>query len=96
MYTVIATLNVKAGKMEEALQILREDIPKMKQSEPGCLAYIPHTVKGDGNGNMLVFYEKYADKEALKLHSQNLPSTLGRLLPLLDPGMDIKTCVEAL
>ncbi len=96
MYTIIATLKVKSGKMDEALQVLREDIPKMRQAEPGCLAYIPHTVKGEGNDHTIVSYEKYADKDALKLHSQNLPVSLARLLPLLEPGMEIKTCVEAL
>jgi quinol monooxygenase YgiN len=39
-------------------------------------------------------YEKYADKDALKVHSANFPKTLEKLLPLLEPGMDIKTCNE--
>ncbi len=94
MITLIATLKVKEGKMDEALQILREAIPQVKESEPGCLAYIPHTVKGDANKNTIVFYEKYRDKEALKVHSENLPKTLGKLLVLLEPQMDIKTCEE--
>jgi quinol monooxygenase YgiN len=94
MITLIATLKVKEGKMDEALQILREAVPQVKGSEPGCLAYIPHTVKGDANKNTIVFYERYKDKEALKVHSENLPKTLGKLLVLLEPQMDIKTCEE--
>ncbi len=96
MYTVIATLKVREGKMDEAVQVLKEDVPKLMKNEPGCLAYIPHRVKGEGNGTTLVIYEKYADKDALKLHSANLASSMGRLLGLLDPQMDIKTCTEIL
>lgn len=94
MITIIAKLKVKEGKMDEAVEILKEIVPKLKEAEPGCLAYIPHTVRGEEN--VILFYEKYSDKEALKLHSGNLPKTLEKLFPLLDPGMDIKTCYEIL
>jgi quinol monooxygenase YgiN len=96
MYTIIATLKVKEGKMDEVIQILKEDVPKMMKNEPGCLAYVPHTVKGEGNSSTIVIYEKYAGKDALKLHQANLMSSMGRLLALLDPHMDIKTCTEIL
>lgn len=96
MITLIATLTVKEGKMDEAKEILKEAVPKIRAAEPGCLEYKPHTVKGEKNKNLLVFYEKYADKEALQLHSANLMKSLERLLPLLEPGMDIKTCIEIL
>lgn len=41
-----------------------------------------------------MFYEKYQDKEALKAHSGNLRKNLEKFLPLLEPGMDVKTCDE--
>ncbi len=94
MITLIATLKVKEGKMDEAQEALKEIVPKIKAAEPGCLAYVPHRVKGDDNA--LLFYEKYQDKEALKLHSANIMTSLEKLLPLLEPGMDIKTCFEIL
>ncbi len=92
MITLIATLKVKEGKMDEAIALLKEIAPKVKETEPGCLEYTPHRVKGDDNA--IIFYEKYRDKEALKAHSANIGNTLGKLLPLLEPGMDIKTCFE--
>ncbi len=92
MITLIAKLKVKEGKMEEAIGILKEIVPKVKESEPGCLAYIPHTVRGEENA--ILFYEKYQDKDALKTHSANLPKTMEKLFPLLEPGMEIKTCYE--
>lgn len=82
--------------MDEAVQVLKEDVPKLMGNEPGCLAYVPHTVKGEGNGNLIVIYEKYADKDALKLHSANLMTSMGRLLALLEPQMEIRTCSEIL
>jgi len=53
--------------MEEAVNVLKEIVPKIKASEQGCLEYIPHTVRGDENA--IIIYEKYSDKDALKLHS---------------------------
>jgi quinol monooxygenase YgiN len=94
MITLIAKLTVKQGKMEEAKAILKEVVPRIRESEPGCLEYIPHTVKGEEN--TILFYEKYLDKDALKIHSANLPKSLEKLFPLLDPGMDIKTCFSIL
>lgn len=94
MITLIATIKVKEGKMDKAIEVLKEAVPKIKDSEPGCLNYVPHTVKG--LDNTIIFYEKYKDKEALKEHNKNLPKSLAKLLPLLQPGMDVKTCFEIL
>ena len=66
----------------------------MKESEPGCLEYIPHTVAGRKNKNIIIFYEKYEDKEALTTHTNNLGITLAKVLPLCESGADIKTCTE--
>jgi quinol monooxygenase YgiN len=94
MISLIATIKVKEGKMDKAIEALKEAVPKIKDSESGCLEYIPHTVKG--LENTIIFYEKYRDKEALKVHNKNLPKSLANLLPLLEPGMDVKTCFEIL
>ena len=92
MITLIATLKIKGGKMEEAVNALKEIVPKIKASEPGCLEYIPHNVRGDEE--TIIIYEKYSDKDALKMHSANLMKNIEKLLPLLEPGMDVKTCYE--
>lgn len=92
MITLIATLKVKEGKTEEAINALKEIVPRIKASEPGCMEYIPHTVRGEER--VIVIYEKYSDKDALKLHSANLLKNIEKLLPLLEPGMDVKTCYE--
>ncbi|GAG80831.1 unnamed protein product, partial [marine sediment metagenome] len=44
MVTIIATLKVKEGKLDEAIEVLKEIVPQIKASEPGTLEYIPHTV----------------------------------------------------
>jgi len=94
MITLIATLKVQEGKMEEAVKALKVIVPQVKASEPGCLEYIPHTVRGDDK--TIIFYEKYSDKDALKLHSANLMKNMESLFPLLEPGMDVKTCYEVI
>ncbi len=87
-------VKVKEGKMEEAIEVLKEIAPKVRESEPGTLEYIPHTVKGSKEKNTILFYEKYADPKASQEHMQKLGKTMEKLLPLLEPGMDIKTCFE--
>jgi quinol monooxygenase YgiN len=94
MVTLIATLKIKEGKMKEAIQILKEMAANIKASETGTLEYIPHTVKGEGLENTIIFYEKYKNDEAAKIHRKNLSKTASKLSPLLEPGMDIKTCEE--
>ena len=94
--TLIATIKVKEGKMEEVKEALKEIVPKIKGSEPGCLEYIPHTVKGPKEKNTIIFYEKYEDDKALKTHMANLGKNMAKVTPLLEPGMDLKTCFEIL
>ncbi len=80
--------------MEEAIKLLKEIVPKVRNTEEGNKAYIPHTVKGTKNKNTIIFYEKYIDKDALNLHSAALPELFKPMFPLLDGGMDVKTCEE--
>ena len=94
MVTLIATVEVKEGKMEEAKEVLKEMVQQIKASEPGTLVYIPHTVRDREFKNKIIFYEKYESGEALKTHMNNLPKTGAKLTPLLVPGMDVKTCFE--
>ena len=82
--------------MEETKEALKEIVPKIKASEPGLLEYMPHTVKGRKDKNTIIFYEKYKDDEALKTHMANLAKNMAKVMPLLEPGMDIKTCFEIL
>ena len=96
MLTIIASVVVKEGKMEEAISVLKELVPKIKNSESGLLDYVPHTVKGKENKNLIIFYERYADDAALKLHMANLGKSLAKFIPLLEPGMEMKTCYEIL
>ena len=69
MITLIATLKVKEGKIAEVKDKLKKIAEHVIKTESGCLEYIPHTVKGEEN--TIIFYEKYLDKEALKIHSAN-------------------------
>lgn len=94
--TIIATVHVKEGKMDEAKEILKEIVPKIRENEPGLLEYMPHTVKGKKEKNTIIFYEKYQDKAAFREHTANLGKSLAPLMPLLEPGMDAKTCFEIL
>ena len=94
--TLIAILKVKEGNMEKVIEVLKEIVPKIKAAEPGLLEYIPHTVKGRKDKNTILFYEKYQDDEALNTHTANLGKSLASLLPLLEPGVDVKTCFEIL
>ena len=94
MITIIATVKVKEGKMDEVIKLLKEIVPKIRESESGCKAYIPHTIVGDKNKDNIIFYEKYENKAALNIHTALLPENFKKILPLLEGGMDVKTCIE--
>ncbi|MFW9866567.1 MAG: putative quinol monooxygenase [Candidatus Thorarchaeota archaeon] len=92
--SIIATVRVREGKMEEAKEVLKKLVPKIKESELGTLEYIPHTVQQDPN--TIIFYEKYADEDALKIHSKSLGKNMAEFGPLIEPGMDVKNLKEIL
>ena len=93
MITLIATLKVKDGKMDEFISKLKVAVPNIRKTEPGCLEYIPHTIKGEANS--IIFYEKYTDQAAVDLHGKNLPENLKEILPLVVEGsLDIKICAD--
>ncbi len=80
----IGIINVKEGKMEEAKEILKKAVPKVKESETGTLEYIPHTFKF--HPNLMIFFEKYEDESAVQAHGANVPKTMAEFGPLLDKG----------
>ena len=94
MVIQIATFKVKEGMMEKAIEALKEIVPKVRESEPGCLQYVALTVKGRKNKDTIMFYENYKDDEAVATHNKNVGTTLAKLLPLCEPGLDLKTCFE--
>jgi quinol monooxygenase YgiN len=91
--TLIATVKIQEGKMEDAKAALKKVVTKVKESEPGTLEYIPHTVKEDPN--VIIFYEKYADEDALKAHGANLGKNMVEFGPCCVPERPgIKTLEE--
>ena len=90
--SIIATVKIQEGKMEEAKAALRKIIPIIKESEPGTLEYIPHVVKE--NPNIIVFYEKYADEEALKVHGANLRKNMREFGPYCVPERPVMQTLQ--
>jgi quinol monooxygenase YgiN len=65
MIILIATMKAKQGKEAELETALKSVIPKVGL-EKGTLQYILHRSQDDSR--TFLFYEKYADKEALDFH----------------------------
>jgi len=89
MLAMITTYEIKEGKMEEALEISRELVEHVKDSDPGLLDMFAYTVKGRKHKNKIVFVENYADGDALNrltANAQDLPNyrKLGKLLETVD------------
>lgn len=72
MPSVIANLKVKEDKIDEAKAALKQLAEETLEAEEGTLAYTVHQRKDDPTA--FVFYEKYADDEAFKIHGKNLAS----------------------
>lgn len=72
MPSVVATLQVKEDKIEEARQALKQLAAETLDQESGTLAYVFHQQKDDPT--RFVAYEKYESDEAFQLHSKNLAS----------------------
>jgi quinol monooxygenase YgiN len=72
MPSVVATIQVKEDKIEEAKRFLKELAAETLANEAGTLAYVFHQQKEDPT--KFVAYEKYQDEEAFKTHGVNLAS----------------------
>ncbi len=70
MPSVIATIQVKEDKVEEAKTLFAKLAKDVGANEPGTLAYIPH--QQADQPTTFVFYEKYADGAAFAAHGENL------------------------
>lgn len=66
MITVMATIEVNAGKGEDFIKEYRKALPKVLK-DPGAIAYILH--RDLKNPDKFYFYEKYADQKAVEFHS---------------------------
>jgi quinol monooxygenase YgiN len=70
MPSLIATIKVNADKVDEAKEFFKELAASTLASEEGTLNYTWHQKQGEPD--TFIVYEKYADAEALKIHSGNL------------------------
>ena len=89
MLAMITTYEIKEGKMEEALEISKELVQEVKDSDPGLLDMFVYTVKGRKHKNKIVFVENYVDGDALNrltANAQDLPNyrKLGELFETVD------------
>ena len=66
MLSLTASFRIKEGKEAEAVEQLKSMANAVKENESGALAYIAHRSQDDPM--RVVFYEIYADKDALQTH----------------------------
>jgi quinol monooxygenase YgiN len=71
MLTVIATLNVQAGKEDALVAGMQKMIAHVQANEPGTLTYTLHRSAADPT--TFVVYEVYADQAAFATHGASEP-----------------------
>lgn len=81
MLSIVATLNVKDLKIEEAKALLKELRANAQENEPGTLAYVVHQKKDDET--TFVVYEKYESMDAFKAHSANVAKQGARFADII-------------
>jgi quinol monooxygenase YgiN len=65
MIIILATVAVRPGQLEEALQESQEHVLRSR-AEPGCIAHGVHQAYEDPN--RLTFVEQWVDREAMNTH----------------------------
>ena len=82
---LVAQLQVKAGKEDEAREVLFAMVGPTRK-EPGCICYNLHQDKADKTKFM--FYEQWASQEALKAHGKtpHMQTFRGKVKDLIEPG----------
>ena len=81
MPTLVATLQVKEDKIEEAKSFLKALAAEVLANEEGTLEYSVHQRQDDPKAFVLI--ERYKDDEALKIHGKNLGAKGGEFAAIL-------------
>jgi quinol monooxygenase YgiN len=69
MITIVAKLQANAGKEDELKAVLTKMVGDVKENEAGrVVRYSLHTA--DSDPTLFLFYEQYADQEALDAHGK--------------------------
>ena len=82
MFTVLAELKVREGKVDEAKAAFRELMKTVKSTEPGTVVYTFHQRKDDPR--TFVVYERYQDESAFQAHMANLGQHAGAFAAVLE------------
>ncbi len=88
MQSIIAKMPIQEGKVEEAVQVVKE-LMKDVAHEEGTLLY---TLNRDPkNPNTLVFLERYKDKAAVEAHgaTPHFKGFFGKIKPFLAGRIEI-------
>lgn len=90
---IVAKMKALSGKEAEMEHLLRDIVEKVRQ-EPGTLTYTLH--RDLGNPGVFLFYEKYADMDAVTAHSSTdyFKALFTALKPLLDGKPEIAMYTE--
>ena len=87
MPSVVATIQVKEDKVEEAKSFLKQLAADTLAKEPGTLVYSCHQRRDDPT--TFVFYEKYESDAAFAEHGANLKAVGAGFASILAGAPDI-------
>jgi quinol monooxygenase YgiN len=93
MIALIATFSVRPGMEADFEKLISELSAQVRAEEPGCRLY--QLCKGAEPGNY-VLIERYADQQALTLHSQTayFKAAMPRFTPLLEGRAGLQLLTE--
>jgi len=87
MMSVVATVKVKADKLEEAKTFFKQLAADVAANEPGTLQYDICQRKDDPL--TMVVIERYESEEAFGIHSKNLGAKGAEFMAVLDGPPEI-------
>ena len=86
---VVVKYEVKPGKLNDFLGVLRDHIAKTKASEPGCLQF--DVLRPHAEDNVIRLHEVYADEEAFRVH--NASDQLAKYRQASEPLLSDRTVI---
>ncbi len=101
MINVIASIQIKEGRVSEFIEIFKANVPKVLE-EKGCIEYVPTIDVPTGlppqalNENVVTIIEKWDSLEALQAHlsAPHMLAYKEKVEGIVD-GMSIKVLKEA-
>src|SRR5512142_2861129 len=90
MYARITTIQMSPYRLDEAINVVREQVIPATQQQEGFKGYLMLTDRGSGKNIVITLWEEEADRECTGPNSSYYRDAMGQVVPFLTAAPSIE------